>query len=83
MVAGSNFEPRHPGKKALTIFSQGNANKDLCKDRIEHLNLIMNLYGWEVIDSLICCGATNPDFEIPAELLEQAFEDGKRLVTES
>ena len=80
MVEGANFEPRHPGKKLLTIFSQGKAEKDFFADRINHVNDVLGIYGWELIDSLVCGGTTDTDFEMPIELLEQAFEDGKRLI---
>jgi len=80
MIESGTFKPRHPGKKFLTIFTQGNADKDSFADRINHLNAILQIYGWEQIGSLVCGGTNNPDFEISTELLEQAFQDGKRLI---
>lgn len=80
MVSGTNFEPRHPGKRLLTVFSQGNADKDSFIKSISHVNDILKAYGWDLIDSIICSGTTNPNFEIAKELLEQAFQDGKNLI---
>lgn len=83
MIGGTdstNFAPRHPGKKLLTVFSQGNADKDSFIENISQINNILKGFGWDLIDSIICSGTTNPDFEITKELLEQAFQTGRKLV---
>lgn len=38
------------------------------------------LYGWDVIESLLVYGNTSPDYEIPKELLDRAYEAGRKLV---
>jgi len=81
MVGGmTNFEPRHPGKKLLTVFSQGNVDKDSFIEGISHVNNVLKMYGWDLIDTIICSGTTNPHFEIAKDVLEKAFQDGKNLI---
>lgn len=79
MVAGSKFEPRHPGKKLVTVFSQGNPNKDLFAEGINFLNNILQSYGWELIDSILCFGSNRPEMDITTEQLEKAYQDGVSL----
>ncbi|MEN6328189.1 MAG: hypothetical protein ABFD18_18520 [Syntrophomonas sp.] len=64
----------------MTVFSQGSADKDSFRDSISHVNDILKAYGWDLIDSIICGGTTSPNFEISKGLLEQAFQDGKKLI---
>ena len=80
MVGGVNFEPRHPGKKLVTVFTHGNPNRDLFKTSIENMNNILQSYGWELIDSILCSGSIDPNFVIPKYLLEQAYQDGANLI---
>lgn len=80
MVGGLNFEPRHSGKKFVTVFSQGNANRDSFSAAIDYVHYFFKFYGWELIDSILCSGSNTPDFVISKELLEQAFQAGAKIV---
>ena len=75
------FQARYPGKKAVTIFSQGNENKDAFQATIQFVNGAFSMFGWELINSLLCCNTNSPNFKLSDELLEQAFSAGKLLST--
>ncbi|MDQ7094338.1 flavodoxin family protein [Desulfosporosinus sp. PR] len=81
MVAGTRFpfQARYPGKKAVTVFSQGNEDKDAYRSTIQSLNGAFSHYGWELVDSLLCSGTRSPGFEPSDELLKQAFAAGESL----
>lgn len=79
-LIGSDMKPRHPGKKALTIFAHGVADKDEYIYVINNLHKIFKGFGWEISDSLLCAGTTkNPDLPDDA-MLDEAYAAGKRLV---
>ena len=78
-MMNSDFTPRHPGKKFLPIYTQGNPDKDKFKDSIEITNQAFNMFGWEFVDSLLITGTSLPQFELSQDVLERAFELGKKL----
>ena len=80
MVVGMDMKPRYPGKKFVTIFAQGNPDPNRHGEIMEFVNNIFKGFGWNMTDCIISAGSTNPEYQIPQEQLDQAFEDGKRLV---
>jgi len=82
MIGGSSFpfQARYPGKKAVTIFSQGNDNKDAFQTAIQSVNGSFSMFGWELVDSLICSNTSSPDLKLSEELLKQAFTAGELLI---
>ena len=78
---GPNFTARCPGKKMVTVYAQGNPNPDKFEALVERTNDLFKLFGWEVQDSLLVSGTSGKE-EVEAELLERAFEAGKRLAGE-
>lgn len=78
-MLGGDFKPRHPGKKAVTLYAQANVNKDLCKAAIDINNMFFTAFGWELLDSILSYGNSDPNYSIPQELLDRAFEAGRRL----
>ncbi len=79
-MVGDAFVPRFPGKKAVTVYAQANPDSKLFSDAIKTTNGFFKLYGWDLIESLLVYGNTAPDYEIPKELFERAYEAGKKLV---
>lgn len=78
---GSTFVPRHPGKKLITIFAQGNPDPKIGADGIKFAHDIFKGYGWKLEDSIQYCGTTNnPDAAVFDELALRAFKDGENLV---
>ena len=79
-MINSDFSPRHPGKNFLPIYTQGNPDKEKFLDTIELTNQAFTSFGWNLIDHLVITGTSLPNFELPKETLEHAFELGKQLV---
>jgi len=77
---GHAITPRHPGKKVITIFSQANPDPKIHTEGINFVNNIFARYGWNLEDSIRCCGTSDPNFEISEELSLRAFKDGENLV---
>lgn len=81
-MVGEGFSARHPGKKAITVFAQGNLNPEIGAKAVEFINGIFEgTYGWKVEDTLHFCGTNNPDSEKFEELSKRAFLDGESLAT--
>jgi multimeric flavodoxin WrbA len=79
MLAG-DFSPRNPGKKFVTVYSQGQPDGTLYTSAMDKNNAVLMEFGWEMVESLLCHGDLVPGHEIPQELLDKAFEAGKKLV---
>lgn len=79
-MVGDKFAPRHPGKKAVTIFSQGNPNPEIGAGAVKFIaNILDETYGWKIEDTIHCCGTNNMDEAIFEELLKRAYQDGENL----
>ncbi len=76
-MVGENFAPRHPGKKVITIFTQGNLDHKIGTEGIKYVTNIFELYGWKLEDSIHFCGTSDPDLETFEELSLRAFKGGK------
>lgn len=81
MIEGTTFpfQARYPGKKAVTVFSQGNENKDAFQATIQSVNSFFSMFGWELADSLLCTDTSSPNFKLSDELLKQAYIAGELL----
>jgi len=79
-MVGDAFVPRFPGKKVVTVYAQANPDSSLFSDAIKSANGFFELYGWDVIESLLVYGNTAQDYEMPKELLDRAYEAGRKLV---
>lgn len=78
MIDG-DFKPRFPGKKIVTVYAQGNPDKTLFESAIQTTNNFFEMFGWNLINSLLCYGANQPDFTVDARLLEEACHAGEAL----
>ncbi|MBC2578883.1 flavodoxin family protein [Clostridium sp. DJ247] len=75
------FKPRFPGKKIVTVYTQGNPDKDMFKSSIEETNRFFSIFGWNLVNSLLCYGTINPNFAISESLLDEAYKAGEDLVS--
>ena len=73
-----NFAPRHPGIKLVTVFSHLAADASYYEGVRTATNQTFLDAGCELVDSILGCGIETAD-QIPAELLDQAFEAGVKL----
>lgn len=71
----SKLTPRYPGKKVVTVFTQGNPDKEAFSACIQSTNTLFAAFGWTVIDSLVCAGTAQSN--VPG--LEGVFEDARKL----
>lgn len=80
-MLGDNFTPRHPGKKLITIFAQGNPDPKIGAEGVKSANDMLEQLGWKLEDSIHYCGTNhNPDLAMFDELSLRAFKDGENLV---
>lgn len=80
MIAGSDFTPRYPGKKAATIFVQGAADLQENERVVVAFNRYMKAFGWELADSIVCGDTSSSKFTLPTEIVSRAFDAGVALV---
>jgi hypothetical protein len=53
------------------------------KPSIEATNgFFTTLFGWNLVNSLVCSGTSTPDFVLDNSILEQSFQAGENLVSE-
>ncbi|GFP75467.1 flavodoxin family protein [Clostridium fungisolvens] len=80
-MIGDKFEPRHPGKKLVTIFTQANSNPEISAEGIKYITNVFNKYGWELEENIHVCGISLvPDLTELEELSSRAFKAGENLV---
>lgn len=82
-VVNADFSPRYPGKKVVSVYAQGNPDKEMFKNVIVSTDSIIKRLGWELISSLLIYGSIMPDYTIPQDLLDEAYEAGKLLVKQN
>lgn len=75
-LLAKDFSPRYPGKKCVTVYSQGNPDPDFCKSAIDANNGFIKMLGADIIDSILICGSSNPAYQLPEELKIRAFNAG-------
>ena len=79
MLDGMSFSPRYPGKKAVTIFSQGDANAERFRPAIDRLEGLVQTLGWQIIRTLLSAGVGTPDHQTPESLMRDAMLAGEEL----
>jgi len=79
-MVGDNLAPRHSGKKLITIFTQGYSDPEIAAEGIKFVNNIFARYGWDLEDSIHCCGTSDSNFAVFEELSLRAFKDGENLI---
>lgn len=75
----ADFHPRHPGKNILAVYTQGDPNAQSFAPAIASTNYAFRMFGWNIVDSVVCAGTAAPDYKIPQELMHRLEEDGKKL----
>ena len=79
MLDVQSFAPRHPGKRVVDIYTQGDGNGERFRPAIGRLHGFLNGFGWKVEETLICAGTTETGFEIPSDQLNRAYAAGLNL----
>jgi len=73
------FIPRHPGKKVLAVYAQGDSNEKAFLPAIRAADYVFRMCGWKQVDSILCAGTSSPGFAIPEELLERVKAAAEKL----
>lgn len=79
MLDGQSFRPRHPGKKVVTIFAQGDGNAERFAQAVNMVHGFIKTFGWELQENLMCSGVSAPGYAIPDDLLQKARQAGQEL----
>ena len=72
---GSNL----PGKKFVSVYTQGNPDKEMFKSIIDTGDRVLKSFQWEMIESILYYGTGNPSESVTAEVMRRAYEAGQRL----
>jgi len=75
---GGDFSSKHPGKKFVSIYTQGSGNENAYKTVAETNDGYFAMFGWEKADSILAYG-NNAGMDLTQELLDRAFEAGCKL----
>ncbi len=78
-MINSDFTPRFPGKKIVTIYAQGNADAQKFTAAIDGCHFVFEKFGWDVSDSLLACGTGARSYALPDELIARAYQAGQKL----
>ncbi|MDL2237510.1 flavodoxin family protein [Christensenellaceae bacterium OttesenSCG-928-K19] len=75
----NTFKPRYPGKKVVSVFVQGADDKGKNQNVIDDMHKLFIGFGWQVEDSFLICGTSDPNYELPDGLLQQARRAGEKI----
>ena len=67
----ASFVPRHAGKKVLAIYAQGDPREQAFAPAINSANYVFRMCEWKQLDSILCTGTSNPNYEIPQALIDR------------
>lgn len=76
----AEMHPRHPGKKVVTVYTQGNSDPALFRTAMATTDRCLSMMGWQVVERLLVTGTNDPRWQMPAETLDAAYAIGRELV---
>lgn len=68
----ADFTPRHPGKRVIAIYAQGDPREQAFASSIHFANYVFRMCGWKLLDSILCAGTAAEGYTIPEALMERA-----------
>lgn len=78
-MMNASFIPRHPGKKVLAIYAQGDGNEKAFAHAIGSANYVFRMCGWKLLDSVLCAGTSTHGFVIPDAVIARVKAAAKKL----
>lgn len=73
------FVPRHPGKKVIAIYAQGDPREQAFASAIGSANYVYRMCGWKLIDSILATGTSAEGYTIPEILKERVKAAAAKL----
>ena len=75
----ANFVPRHPGKKVIAVYAQGDPREQAFAASINFANYVFRMCGWKQPDSILCACTAAEGYTIPEALIERAKLAGSKM----
>lgn len=75
----ASFIPRHPGKKVIAIYVQGDSNEKMFASSIFFADYVFRMCGWKQLDSILCAGTHAADFESPEGIIQRIKAAAEKL----
>ena len=72
-------ELKNKKRQTILISTQTNPSQEITKALIDHYKMIINYWGWDIIDMLIATAVPTLEELIKTDYLEKAKELGKRI----
>ncbi|AKX95767.1 FMN reductase [Moorella thermoacetica] len=77
----ANFKPRFGVKKTVVVYSQGQDEAGAFQRYFEYNANVLKMLGLDIVDTIICSGANDPQTAVKNEgLMAKAFKTGRELV---
>lgn len=74
-----DYSPRFPGKKFVTVYTQGNVDPDGFKSVIDGNDMLLKMFGWDMTDSIVYPNSFSLEGSAAKELMDRAYNAGKAL----
>lgn len=74
-----DFSPRFPGKKFVTVYTQGNVDPDGFKSAIDGNDMLLKMFGWDMTDSIVYPNSFGLEESAAKKLMDRAYNAGKAL----
>lgn len=74
-----DFSPRFPDKNFVTVYTQGNVDPDSFKSAIDSNNMLLKMFGWDMLDSIVYPNSFGLEEAAVKELMAHAYDTGKEL----
>lgn len=78
-MLNSDFSPRFPGKKFVTVYTQGNVDPDSFKGAIDGNDALLRMFGWDMVDSIVYPNSFGLEESVAKKLMARAYDTGKAL----
>ena len=75
----AGFVPRHPGKKVIAIYAQGDPREQAFAAAIKTTDYVFRMCGWQQLDSILCAGTAAEGYTIPDALIDRAKAAGGKF----
>lgn len=75
----ADFVPRHPNKKVIAVYAQGDPREQAFTAAIASANHVYRMCGWRLLDSILVTGTSAMGYTIPEALKERVKAAAAKL----